>query len=39
MCNATDNPYFEGSVPDPFDPNQGNYLVLGRPKEVERCLQ
>lgn len=36
---ATLNPYFGGFVPDPYDPNQGNDLVLGRPKEVQLCSQ
>ena len=35
MCNTTDDPYFGGCVPDPYDPNQGNDLILGRPKEVQ----
>lgn len=34
MYNATDNPYLRECVPDPYDPNQGDDLVLARPKEV-----
>lgn len=34
MCNASDNPYLGECVPDPYDPIQGDDLVLARPKEV-----